>query len=108
MKGMPTLFLSRTGIKLEVPFELPYTNSMKIKNTTTVMHGSPGYENREVISSISGLETDMITIEFESECFTILTKKDFDTFNSTGMVEYYRQFPDGRALEVLYVEGLPA
>jgi hypothetical protein len=24
------------------------------------------------------------------------------------MVEYYRQFPDGKALEVLYVEGLLA
>ena len=72
-----------------------------IKNTTQVVHGSPGYETKEVITSIKAEGINMITINFESGFFTKLSKEDFDTFIDSAKVTYYRKFPDGKALENL-------
>jgi len=57
-----------------------------------VLHGSPGYENQEVIKSIrtDRIKNTFITLEFESGCFTFISKEDFDKFLEDGDVGYNR------------------
>lgn len=62
-------------------------------NGTEVMHGSPGYENKEVIESITtkGVEdSHHITVQFKSGCFTHIAKKMFDYFLEDGTINYTR------------------
>ena len=56
---------------------------------TIVKHGSPYYENKEVVESIT-TESDCIKIQFESGKFTYITNKDFDTLKEEGEVRYSR------------------
>jgi hypothetical protein len=57
-----------------------------------VLHGSPGYENQEVIKSIrtDRIKNTFITLEFESGAFTFISKEDFDKFLENGDVGYNR------------------
>jgi hypothetical protein len=57
-----------------------------------VLHGSPGYENQEVIKSIrtDRIKNTFITLEFESGHFTFISKEDFDKFLENGDVGYNR------------------
>jgi len=60
---------------------------------TKVKHGSPGYENLEIIESITtkGVEPDYyITIQFKSGNFTHISKSNFDLFLEDGTVGYIR------------------
>ena len=69
------------------------------------MHGSPGYENEEIISKIYGDPNngERVTIEFESDFFTLMSMDDYAEFIKSGKVVYIRQFPDGKASEVMEV-----
>ena len=55
-----------------------------------VRHGSPGYENQEVIKSIrtDRIKKTFITLEFESGAFTYISKEDFDKFLENGSVGF--------------------
>jgi hypothetical protein len=57
-----------------------------------VLHGSPGYENQEVIKSIrtDRIKKTFITLEFESGFFTYINKEDFDRFLEEGRVYFQR------------------
>lgn len=57
-----------------------------------VLHGSPGYENEEVIKSIrtDRIKKSFITLEFESGVFTFISKEDFDKFLENGSVGFSR------------------
>lgn len=57
-----------------------------------VLHGSPGYENKEVIKSIrtDRIKKSFITLEFESGAFTYISKEDFDQFLENGSVGFSR------------------
>ena len=57
-----------------------------------VLHGSPGYENKEVIKSIrtDRIKKSFITLEFESGAFTFISKEDFDQFLENGSVGFSR------------------
>ena len=57
-----------------------------------VLHGSPGYENKEVIKSIrtDRIKKSFITLEFESGFFTYISKEDFDKFLENGSVGFSR------------------
>jgi hypothetical protein len=57
-----------------------------------VLHGSPGYENQEVIKSIrtDRIKKSFITLEFESGAFTFISKEDFDKFLEDGDVGFFR------------------
>ena len=57
-----------------------------------VLHGSPGYENQEVIKSIrtDRINKSFITLEFASGCFTFISKEDFDKFLEDGKVYFQR------------------
>ena len=57
-----------------------------------VLHGSPGYENEEVIKSIrtDRIKNTFITLEFESGAFTFISKEDFDKFLENGSVDFSR------------------
>ena len=57
-----------------------------------VLHGSPGYENQEVIKSIrtDRINKSFITLEFASGCFTFINKEDFDQFLEEGKVYFQR------------------
>jgi len=57
-----------------------------------VLHGSPGYENQEVIKSIrtDRIKKSFITLEFESGHFTFISKEDFDKFLEDGDVGFVR------------------
>jgi len=59
-----------------------------------VRHGSPGYELPEVISGIVMHTGDMITLEFESGCFTRMTLGQLRTFCTWGSIEYVRAQSD--------------
>ena len=68
-----------------------------------VLHGSPSYENQEIIAKvwIEPEWPDHVTIEFESEFFTRMTKAKMEEFKQDGEVHYKRKFPDGNAFEVM-------
>jgi hypothetical protein len=57
-----------------------------------LLHGSPGYENEEVIKSIrtDRIKKSFITLEFESGHFTFISKEDFDKFLEDGSVGFSR------------------
>ena len=57
-----------------------------------VLHGSPGYENKEVIKSIrtDRIKKGFLTLEFDSGAFTFINKEDFDKFLEDGKV-YFRR-----------------
>lgn len=57
-----------------------------------VLHGSPGYETKEVIKSIrtDRIKKSFITLEFLSGVFTYITKEDFDKFLENGDVQFKR------------------
>ena len=75
---------------------------MKDLINTKVYHGSPSYENLEVIEDI--LTSDELkTIQFESGFFTRMTHEEFDTFLEEGNIQYVRMFPDGKAYESMFV-----
>lgn len=69
-----------------------------------VRHGSPGYELPEVISGIVMHTGDMITLEFESGCFTRMTLGQLRTFCTWGSIEYVRALSD--AFECLISEDV--
>ena len=42
-----------------------------------VMHGSPGYENQEIIKQIT-ITKDTVEIEFESQAYTQMVPEEFE------------------------------
>ena len=80
---------------------------MKILIGTKILHGSPGYENKEVISKIYAEPDwpDHVTIEFESGFFTRMTLAEYGEFIKNGKVGYTRKFPDGNAFENMEVSA---
>ena len=84
---------------------------MKILIGAKILHGSPGYANKETIASIYAepKRSDDVTIEFESGFFTHMTMAEYGEFIKNGKVSYKRKFPDGNAMEIIEVsqqEGL--
>lgn len=60
----------------------------------SVLHGSPGYENKEIIENVrtDRINKDaFITLEFQSGAFTYISKKDFDQYLEEGRVSFQRQ-----------------
>ena len=80
---------------------------MKILIGTKIRHGSPGYENKEIISQIYAEkeQPDNVTIEFESGFFTRMTLAEYGEFIKNGKVSYTQKFPDGNALESMEVSA---
>ena len=69
-----------------------------------VMHGSPGYENEEIISHII-TEDDHVKIEFKSGCFTKITHNDLEFLVGYGSTDYIRH--NSNAFESMtYVESV--
>ena len=63
----------------------------KNRTGTKVAHGSPGYENVEVIESITTREgQEYATIQFESGCFTHIPKDALAQFFVDGEIQYDR------------------
>ena len=56
---------------------------------TKVRHGSPGYENEEIISRIIE-KGDHLEVEFESGCFTLIKHNELDFFVEYGSTDYIR------------------
>jgi len=56
-----------------------------------VYHGSPGYENEEVIEDMVW-KKDRASIEFESGCTTNMTETELDIFMEHGEVMYKQHF----------------
>ena len=69
-----------------------------------VRHGSPGYENEEIISRIC-TKYDHAEIEFESGCFTKMKYNELDLFFEYGSKDYIRH--DSNAFEsMIFVESV--
>ena len=87
--------------------KLDYTDvAMKYKLLigAKVRHGSPGYENEEIISRII-TKYDYAEIEFESGCFTKMKYKDIDFFVEYGSKDYIRH--ESNAFEsMIFVESV--
>lgn len=54
-----------------------------------VLHGSPGYENEEIITRIISKD-DHIKVEFESGFFTLMKYNELDSFIEYGSRDYIR------------------
>ncbi len=78
-----------------------------IKEGTKVFHGSPGYENKEVISCVTfhycAMRGHMYEIAFENGCFTYLPQEDFQTLTQDGEVQFNRG-SGFRAIESIFVD----
>lgn len=73
-----------------------------------VRHGSPGYELPEVISGIVMHTGDMITLEFESGCFTRMTLEQLRTlcvFRSLDYIRAQSNVFEAIIFEDAFVEG---
>ncbi len=69
-----------------------------------VRHGSPGYENEEIISRIIE-KGDHLEVEFESGCFTLIKHNELDFFLEYGSTDYIRH--NSNAFEsIIFVESL--
>jgi len=81
------------------------TKKSRILIGSRIVHGSPGYGNAETIARIYGDPNDgeRVTIEFESDFFTVMSIDDFAEFIKNGKIFYTRQFPDGNAFEIMEV-----
>lgn len=55
-----------------------------------VKHGSPGYEEHEVIKDVTFVKR--VKVFFESGFVTNMTEADFDTFMEEGEVQYTQHF----------------
>ena len=64
---------------------------------TKVRHGSPGYENEEIISRIIE-KGDHLEVEFESGCFTLIKHK-LDFF--VDLLAFLKENPKASAMEIL-------
>ena len=56
-----------------------------------VRHGSPGYENKEVIADVTWNGSRAI-VEFESGSLTNMTETELDVFMDHGEVSYRQHF----------------
>ena len=71
---------------------------------TKVRHGSPGYENEEIISRIIE-KGDHLEVEFKSGRFTLIKHNEIDFFVEYGSADYIRH--DSNAFEsIILVESL--
>jgi hypothetical protein len=69
-----------------------------------VKHGSPGYENEEIISRIIN-KGDHVEVEFESGCFTLMKHHQLNFFVEYGSTDYIRH--NSNAFEsMIYVESV--
>jgi len=67
-----------------------------------VTHGSPGYPVKEVILDVLLLNLKgEVEIQFQSGCFTRLTKEEFDTFLAKGELTYKEKTHGGFSTLVL-------
>jgi hypothetical protein len=87
--------------------KLDYTDvAMKYKPLigSKVRHGSPGYENEEIISRIRD-KNDHVIVDFESGFFTKVKHKDIDFFVEHGSSDYIRH--ESNAFEsMIFVESV--
>jgi hypothetical protein len=56
------------------------------------LHGSPYYENEEIIEKISKAKDDRIKIVFESGCITNMTQDELETLSNEGEIDYKQHF----------------
>ena len=68
-----------------------------------VRHGSPGYENEEIITRIF-TKDDHVIVEFKSGCFTKMKHEDIDFFVEHGSSDYIRH--ESNAFEsMIFIES---
>jgi hypothetical protein len=69
-----------------------------------VRHGSPGYENEEIITRIF-TKDDHVIVEFKSGCFTKMKHIDIDFFVEHGSSDYIRH--ESNAFEsMIFIESV--
>jgi hypothetical protein len=59
-----------------------------------VMHGSPGYENQEIIKQIT-ITKDTVEIEFESGAFSTMSAAEFEFLLDSEELSYFEKTHGG-------------
>lgn len=71
---------------------------------TKVKHGSPGYEQGEVIEDVTFNSSNRVVVHFESGFMTNMTQEECDKFAQDGSIEYTQHFGSAKdtGLAVMY------